>query len=48
MGFFCPKCYGKRFVTVPMRKAEDGYVCTQNQGHVFYIDKDGFPRSKKD
>ncbi|GEM_PF-4903672 len=49
MAQFCPKCYGKKFMTVRLQEKGNGeYVCTQDASHKFVIDKDGFPRSKKD
>jgi hypothetical protein len=49
MKYFCPQCYGKKMVTVELAPAEGGvYVCTANAQHRFLIDKDGYPRSKKD
>ncbi|HLD58121.1 MAG TPA: hypothetical protein VI977_00565 [archaeon] len=46
---FCPKCYGKKFVTVALEEKSNGiFVCTRDPQHVFLIDKDGYPRTKKD
>lgn len=48
MAHFCPKCYGKRFVTVQLEDKGNGeYVCPKDSSHTFVLDKDGFPRSKK-
>jgi hypothetical protein len=47
MGYFCPKCYGARYETVPLVKDGEEYVCKQDPKHVFYIDTQGFPRTKK-
>jgi len=49
MAYFCPKCYGKKFMTVRLQEKENGeYVCPQDASHKFIIDKEGYPRSKKD
>ncbi|MDD5148070.1 MAG: hypothetical protein PHH08_01245 [Candidatus ainarchaeum sp.] len=46
---FCPKCYGKKFVTVELQEGEAGtWLCPRDKAHIFIIDKDGYPRLKKD
>ncbi|MEM0360611.1 MAG: hypothetical protein QXK06_04730 [Candidatus Diapherotrites archaeon] len=49
MAYFCPQCYGKNFITVPLKETSNGvYVCTRDPNHKFVIDRNGFPKSKKD
>ena len=45
---FCPRCYAKKFATVEIQEAENStWVCIRDPSHVFTIDKEGYPRSKK-
>jgi hypothetical protein len=48
VNYFCPKCYGKKFVTVRLQEKGNGdWICTSDSSHIFTIDKEGYPRSKK-
>ncbi|MFH1587626.1 MAG: hypothetical protein ABID38_07250 [Candidatus Diapherotrites archaeon] len=48
MGFFCPRCYAKSYVTRPLKNSGNGeWACGADSGHRFMIDKDGYPRLNK-
>ncbi|MFH1587812.1 MAG: hypothetical protein ABIA76_00550 [Candidatus Diapherotrites archaeon] len=43
----CPKCYSKTYSTVALKSDGAELVCSKNPSHVFVMDAQGFPRSKK-